>query len=203
MSYGLVTTVPPDAEPVSLSEAKAHLNVGHPADDDLIGALIAAAREQTEAETGRRWMPQTVVLSLSNFPWSDDGDDGCYGQIIRFPFEPVRAVNAVRYYDTAGVLQTLAPGDYLTWLTHSPPELYPVPQTFWPYTQIGRRGAVEIECDVGYANAGAVPATAKEAMKLAIGFWYEHRGDSDAPAEMGLPPAAIRLLRTLHTGLYS
>lgn len=206
MGYGLVLTVPPAQEPVTIGVAKSHLNVGHSDDDGLIANLIAAAREQTEAETGRRWMPQTLTLSLPSFvgqgrcvvDWFSGAVDA-----IRLPVEPVSVVTAVRYYDQAGALQTLAGANYLTWLMHSPPLVYPAPSCSWPSTQPGRLGAVEVEFVAGYADAFAVPAAAKAAMLIAVGFWYEHRGDSEDLTELGLPPAALRLLRTLHTGHYS
>lgn len=212
MGYGLVTTVAPAAEPVTLAEAKSHLNVGHDDDDALITRFVGAAREQTETETGRRWMPQTLTLSIERFPsrcgvglWTDPFDGWPNNRpVLLIPFEPVQAVGAVRYYDAAGVQQTLAAGtDYLTWLAHSPPVIYYAPGKLWPETQLGRHGAVEIEIVAGYASADVVPSAAKVAMLLAVGLWYENRGDSEDPTELGLPQAAVRLLRSLSTGSYS
>lgn len=48
----LRTLTPATDEPVSLTEAKAHLVVIHDADDALIGAFITAAREIVERTTG-------------------------------------------------------------------------------------------------------------------------------------------------------
>lgn len=211
MGYGLVTTVAPAAEPVSLAEAKAHLVVGHDDDDSLITRFVGAAREQTETETGRRWMPQTLTLTFERFPWRCNAliADPCGGwfngrPVILLPATPVTAVNAVRYRDGAGVLQTLtADTHYLAWLAHLPPVVYPAPGKSWPETQLGRMDAVEIEFVAGYGKAAAVPNAAKVAMLLAVAFWYENRGDSEDPTEMGLPAASIRLLRSLSTGSYS
>jgi hypothetical protein len=217
VAYGLAVTSAPSAEPVTLAEAKAHLNVAHTDDDALITRLVQAAREQTETETYRRWMPQTLTLTLMRFPrrqdepcswpmdehwWHGRHGNSCL-HAIGLPFEPVSAVSAVRYYDEGGTLRTMADGgDYMTWLSHSPPLVCPAPGKYWPLTQIGRPAAVEVECVAGYANLIAVPAAAKSAMLLAIGLWYENRGDAEDPTDVGLPAAALRLLRSLHTGLY-
>jgi hypothetical protein len=212
VGYGLALTSAPAAEPVTLAEAKSHLNVGHSDDDGLIARLIQAAREQTEAETDRRWMPQTVTVTLMRFPTCVQ-DDCCFPfdvfkngpsvKGIALPFAPVSAISAVRYYDEGGTLRTLAANaDYLPWLSHLPPLIFPAPGKYWPLVQAGRPAAVEIECVAGYANALAVPAAAKSAMLLAIGYWYEHRGDSDDPTECGLPAGALRLRNQLSIGSY-
>jgi uncharacterized phiE125 gp8 family phage protein len=212
VGYGLVTTVGPVAEPVTLAEAKQHLVVGHADDDALIARLVSAAREQTETEAQRRWMPQTLTVSFARFPWRCGS--GLYADplgewpntapVILLPTDPVSAVNAVRYYDAAGTLQALtADTHYLAWLAHSPPVVYPAPGRSWPETQAGRLGAVEVEFVAGYASAGAVPSAAKVAILEAVALWYEHRGDSEDPSKMGLPLVAVRLLRSLSTGRYS
>ncbi|QJW94699.1 head-tail connector protein [Frigoriglobus tundricola] len=217
MSYGLTLTTPPAAEPLTLAQAKAHLNVspGVTADDDLITDLIRAAREQTELETGRRWMTQTLTMSWHTFPYRDDpgmkfasdywpGMVPGYYPVLILPYEPVQSIVSLTYFDPNGVPQTLTEGtDFLTWLDHSPPLAYPYPGKLWPFTQTSRLGAVSCQFVAGYASADQVPARVRSAMKLAIGYWYEHRGDSDDPTELGLPLGAVRLLRSLHTGYYS
>lgn len=210
MGYGITILTHPATEPVSLAEAKAHLNVAHADDDALIASLVRAAREQSEIETNRRWVSRTVRFTLPRFPrhgdyWGDviRVDDAAFKCAIVIPFEPVSAVSALRYYDASGTLRVLAEGtDYLAWLDHSSPLVYPAPGRYWPETQAGRLAAVEVECVTGYGAPSAVPEAAKVAIKLAVGLWYEHRGDSEDPSGMGLPPAAVRLLRSLHTGLY-
>lgn len=211
MGYGITTLAQPAVEPVSLAEAKAHLNVAHTDDDSLISVFIAAAREQSEIETHRRWVNRTVRMTLPRFPrLCDDGEwvQFAVGErvpVIIVPFEPVSAVNAVRYYDAAGVLQTLVAGaDYLTWLDHCSPLIYPAPNRYWPETQAGRLASVEVECVTGYGDSAAnVPKAAKVAILEAVALWYEHRGDSEDPTKMGMPPVSVRLLGSLHTGRYS
>lgn len=204
--WSLATAVPPAEEPVTLAEAKEHLRVDHAAEDKLIMRLVRAARELSEAETGRRWVTQTVTYTAADFP------RGCRyalvgGRVVpgvmQLPVEPVQSVTAVRYFDAAGQARTLAPGaDWLAWVAHCPPLVYPAPGRLWPQTQCGRAGAVEVDAVVGYGAPPAVPAKAQQAILLAVGDWYEHRGDGRDPADRGLPMGAVRLLRHLSTGGY-
>lgn len=203
--YGLSVVTPPAAEPLDLTRAKANLRVAHTADDALITGWITAARELTESHTGRRWVTQTLRLSLDDWP-DPIGDGDQTASLVRLPVAPVQDVTAVRYWDVGGVYQTLDPARYQTWLDHSPPLLAPAPLKIWPVTQPGRIGAVQVEFTAGYGAADAVPEGAKAAVQLCLAYWYENRGDGrdphGLPESLGLPPGAKRLLDSLWTGEY-
>lgn len=201
--YGLSTITPPGEEPVTLDRAKLHLRIDHDAEDDLVTAWIKAARELTEGHTGRRWCEQEWRLTLADWPCTDDGVGGA----VRLPAEPVTAVTKVEYYAAGGTLTELdEDDDWQAWLDHSPPLVAPAPARSWPACQAGRLGAVRVEFTAGYGTADDVPESAKAAILLCLGYWYEHRGDSEdpagLPASLGLPPAAKRLLDSLMTGAY-
>lgn len=215
MGYALDTVTAPAEEPLAPKEAKVHLRVDHADEDGLITRMIAAARRQTEAATGRRWVTQTLKLGIPRFPlvvrdacaWAvrDLPPLGACGAILAvgLPVEPVASVSSVTYYDTDGVQRTLTEGtDFLTWLGHSPPLIYPAPGRTWPATQAGRLGAVEVQFVAGYGDATAVPDDATAAMLITLDYWFQNRGGSDDPAELGLPPAALRTLRLLSSGSY-
>src|SRR3954449_2969810 len=51
-------------EPVSLAQAKLWLRVDHDAEDNLITALVSAARDYVEAQTGLALAPQTWRLAV-------------------------------------------------------------------------------------------------------------------------------------------
>lgn len=194
MTWSVATVVHPATEPVTLAEAKNHLRVEHTEDDGRIDSMIAAARVMTEAFAGQRWITQTVRASSTGFP------AGCP---IRFPVSPMQSVSDVGYVDADGTEQTL--NDVQTWADHNPPLISPAPSTVWPSTQSGRLNAISVDAVVGYGEAASVPPTVKQAMLLCLSYWYQPAVDemtARTPDEMGLPPAAIRLLATLDTGRY-
>jgi uncharacterized phiE125 gp8 family phage protein len=207
--YGLSVISGPSEEPVSLDRAKTHLRVDHDVEDDLIQAWIVAAREITETHTDRRWIAQTLRLTLADWPCEWIG--GAYGAVC-FPVSPVSSVDTVAYYATDGTLTELDgdAGDWQEFLDHAPPLIAPPPvNNFWPVVQTGRLGAVRIEFTAGYADADAVPEQVKAAMLLCLGYWYENRGDgmdltmmNGLPQSLGMPPGAKRLLDGMAAGGY-
>jgi hypothetical protein len=74
----------PGEEPVSLAEAKAWCRIDTPDEDDLVSALIAAARLQVESETRRALVTQSWRLSL----------DCPRGRLIVLPVAPVGEITS-------------------------------------------------------------------------------------------------------------
>lgn len=164
----LVTETPPDTEPVSLAEAKAHLRVDHGADDALILSLIAAARGLAEARTDRRFISTALCLYLDSFPCRSGG-------LIELPGGTVTAVASVKYRDPDGTLVTMDTADWQADLHTVPSRLFPAYGTSWPSTK-DVPNAVEIRYTAGYgAASSAVPAHLRSAVKLILGHLYENR----------------------------
>lgn len=93
----LVSAVPAADEPVTLAEAKQHLVVIHDADDALILAYIAAAREVVEQQTG-------YALVAATYDWTP----GLPGW-TELPIEPGNVESAegslpVRFTTTPGAI---------------------------------------------------------------------------------------------------
>ncbi len=93
----------PASEPVSLAEAKLYLRVEHDDDDDLIAALIAAARVQVEAQTRRALITQTWRLTRDVWPAG--------GALPILPV-PLREVTAIGVYDADGMIHALDVDDF-------------------------------------------------------------------------------------------
>lgn len=161
---GLVQTTPPAAEPISLSEAKLHCRVDGDAEDALITALIVAARGMAENQTGRALVTQQWKQTFDAFPVA----------AIALDKSPLASVQSVKYYDAAGVLQTLAGSAYTVHTSGLAGLVAPAAGTAWPGTQ-DRPEAVEIAFTAGYGNAAAVPQEIKQWMLLQIGHWYARR----------------------------
>lgn len=163
-----IVITPPSSEPITLVEAKAHLRVVTADDDAYITGLIVAARMAVEERTQRAMMPQTIAIGMDGF---------CpVVQLPRAPFiypgstPPV----VVKYFDENGDLQTLAESVYHVNKYVEPAEVTLVSGESWP--SITRQpGGVTMTYQVGYANAGAVPAPLKQWMLLAIGAMYDNR----------------------------
>jgi uncharacterized phiE125 gp8 family phage protein len=165
MSLTIIT--PPASEPLTLADAKVHLRVDHDADDALIVAMIAAAREEAEQRTQRSLMPQTLELVMDRFQ-----------PHMPLPRPPVSAVVSIQYIDTNGVEQTLSPSNYIAALVGDDPRVTPAYGYSWPSTQPVPQ-AVRIRYTAGYANAAAVPAAVVCWMKLKIGDLYENRAGTN------------------------
>jgi len=162
----------PVAEPVTLAQALHHLReIADGAENDVyITGLIAAAREACEDRTERTLISTPWRLTLDGFPAT--------GAIeLRQP--PIIGVTSVQFRDADGILQTLAPADYVVDTASEPGYIVPGPGLTWPETQADTINTVVITYTAGYgATAADVPAPLKHWMLLAIGDMYETRNAS-------------------------
>ncbi len=171
MRYQLVTA--PESEPVSPTEAKAHLRVDISDDDLYIGTLITAARQRAETITNRSLVTQTWRAWGDGFPAETDPRG-----FLSIPLSngPVITVTSVKYTDAAGVLQTLAGTEYTldNKIADRVPTVRPAYGRSWPST-LDDGDSVQVEYQAGYGAAGAVPAPIKAAILQYVGHWYQNR----------------------------
>jgi uncharacterized phiE125 gp8 family phage protein len=164
----------PVAEPVTLTEAKAHLRVDHSADDALISSLIGASRGYCERWTARAFVTQTWELVIDEFPTD----------AIMLPMPPLQSVTSIKYDDVAGAEQTVAISEYEVDEVSEPGWVVPSIEGGWPSTFEGIN-AVRIRFVAGYDPgtdspidlAANVPGSIKAALLLHLGQLYENRED--------------------------
>jgi uncharacterized phiE125 gp8 family phage protein len=206
-------TVAPVSEPITLADAKLFLKQDESADDALINSLISGAREYAETHTMRQLLPATWLVTLDQFFYSQvTGGDLVERQsglrfatipnrnAIRLPFPPLRAITSIQYYDFNNTLQTLDPSVYEFDNISEPARVAPVFGQIWPITYI-RFNAVQITFTAGYDDASKVPMGLLNAMKAAVLFWYENRGDNvQQLTDIPLPKFIDRILQTYWVG---
>src|SRR5262249_46164290 len=140
MSSILLTA--PALEPVSLPEAKAFLRVDNSDDDDLITALITAARSHVELQTRRALITQSWRLIRN--AWPPDG------RIMVTP-APLRAVTAARVYDAQNVTHSIDTAAFTVDAAAAPAIVCFFP---WSLQQPGRPLAgIELDVQSGYGDA--------------------------------------------------
>jgi uncharacterized phiE125 gp8 family phage protein len=136
----LTQTIPPTAEPLSLTEAKLHLRVDSTADDTLISGLIRAAREYAELVTRRQLVTATHRLDLDQF--SDP---------ILLPRPPLAQVTGITYLDPNGVRQTCAGTVYELTVDPDGSAVRLAYNQSWPSIRM-RDQSVQITYTSGYAT---------------------------------------------------
>lgn len=161
----------PAVEPVLLAEAKAHLRIDGDDENDLIGALIVAARVAVETEIRRVLIAQSWRAILEE--WPADG--------VTLPIVPALSVEVVRAIDASGAATELSGDDY-----EFDPADFSV--TLDPVAGAAR---YEIDFTAGYGSSGVdVPQPLRQAIRLLVTHWYEHRsavtlGDDAAATPLG------------------
>ncbi len=191
MDYGLNLITRPNEEPISLTEAKAHLRVSVSTDDDEITGWIETAREFVEDEIGIVLVETQYDLILDRFPPGR-------GEIL-IPRYPLTFVNQITYVDAAGDEQILASDLYEWDMSRDPGRVYPAYEETWPPTLVHPR-AVAVRFTAGFGDAADVPERAKSAIKLIVGHLYEHREENTELVLAELPLGAERLIRHLACG---
>lgn len=193
---GLLSLItPPTAAPLAVDDARGHLRVDGSDEDILITAHIQAATAWAENHTRRAFVTQTWELWLDAFP-----ADG----VLELPLPPLQTVASVKYYDTAGALQTLSAGSYIVTAPAGPQaergSIRLAPGASWPATQ-ERPNAVVVRFDAGYGGAATVPAAVKASLLLVVGELYKNREQSISGSSISKVPLAAENLLSPYRSL--
>lgn len=154
-------------EPLTLVRTKEYLRVNQTAEDDLIEAMIVAARSVAEIERG-----EDIVVKQ----W-DYALDAFLAPEIHLR-HPLQSVDLVKYTDADGVEVTLTETtDYVVDLARA--VLMPVPGGSWPSFDPWPSSAVLIRYTSGYPATDAFWADAGkmavQGMLMLITLWYDER----------------------------
>ncbi|NCP11251.1 MAG: hypothetical protein GW859_04725 [Sphingomonadales bacterium] len=167
---------------ISLADAKAHLRVLHDEEDVGIQALIDAASELIELETGY------VAVEREAETFAFDRFDRVL-ELRKRPVDPETIV--VGYLDTNGEAQRFT--DRRVYVKQDTVRIVPAPGHVWPRALCGQ-GAVTVSATVGFgataeAGAAGAPETVKHLIRLLVAYWYDNRG----AAESGSVDADLRI----------
>ena len=168
----LFRTVDPAAEPVTLSDAKAHLRLDHDSEDTLLSGLIRAARDEVEKSTGLALMDQSWRLALDRWPRNGRALIGKH---------PVKEILSVTAYGPDGEASLIDPDTYEFDGLSRPARLH--------FNQPGARlramNGIEIDFTAGFGEAGPdVPDLLRRAILVLVAHWFEFRaafGPGDQP----------------------
>lgn len=179
MAYQLL--VAPALEPITLAQAKQHLNVDTSDDDSVITALIAAARQYAEQLTRSSFITQQWRLVLDSFP----------AHALSLEHGPVQSIDGITYLDMSSAVQTLPPENYVSDLSSQLARVTPKFGQVWPPT-LPQIGAVTVNFTAGYGPAANdVPPGLVHWMKMRIGTLYEHREEVVSARGVSVTPLAF------------
>lgn len=167
MVSNFATLKPGVTQPVilSLEDAKAHLNITHSHQDDLIQSYIDAAIAEAQAYTSRSLKIYEVTIKLSTFT-----------DKLLLTLTPYKAGLVITYYDTNNDLQTLDTDQYVLGYYFGEPVLHFNNMAALPATY-NRQDAVTVSYDAGY-GLEEMPQQFVSFCKLLVGSFYEQRSDS-------------------------
>jgi len=157
-------TTEPLVEPVTLEEMKLHLRVDCTADDDLITALIVAARQWCEDYEHRAYITQTITATLDYLP-----------NTIILPKPRLQSVTSITYTDTGEDTQTLDSSLYDVDIIREPGKVVRAYSASYP-SVLNTNNSVTVIYIAGYGDAATdVPAKTKSAIKLLCAHLYDNR----------------------------
>lgn len=175
-------TIAPLIDPVTLSEVKAHLNINHDADNELLSNLIKVAVESCQNLTNLSFISQT---------WT--GYNKYLTTILEIPRAPTISISTVKYYDSDNELQTISSDNYFLSFDGAFSNIVFVTDYTLP-TLYNRPDAVQIEFVAGFGVAADdVPMPIKQAILLTIGHFYAHR-ESVSIDKMDIVPETVQML---------
>jgi uncharacterized phiE125 gp8 family phage protein len=180
-----VVVTPPTAEPVTLAELKEAAHITHTTEDTFLSSRIVAARFRYELDTRRQLMEATFDWFLPFFSSHTFVSSHLHlnqsvtvlnERSFELPLPPLTSIVSVKFFDTAGVQQTVPATEYGVKTSSEPGRIFNLPNEEWPDLEDDRiEDAVVIRFIAGAALAADVPDLDKQAIFLLAQHWIENR----------------------------
>jgi len=167
MNYKVIKPVV--MEPLTINEVYSYprLTGVDRTEELLLKGLITAAREYCEQITRRALATQTIEVYLDHFPCGDR---------FELPRPPLQSVISVKYTDSGGTENMMAPGtDYLVDGGSNAGKIVLPYGRSWPSFTPYSVNPIVVTYVAGYDAYNPIPRSIKLAMLLLIGHWYENR----------------------------
>lgn len=168
-----------------LDEVKAYMNIDFTDQDAVISGMIEAATQALDGYSGT-----LGGLCLISQQWEFKA---CHFCDIVIGLKPLITLDAITYFDSAGISQTLASTEWRALETVTGVHLVLPEGKSWP-SVADREDAVTVRATFGHASAGLVPETIRQAMLMMVATWFENRETVTAGAMAELPLGARALL---------
>jgi uncharacterized phiE125 gp8 family phage protein len=187
---------------IDLEDVRAHLRLDasgspptHP-DDELIEALVEAAREFIEGYTEQSWAVRTFEQSLAAFPPGP----------IELGIGPHISLTSIEYKDEDNADATIDLDDVVVDSYGDRALVYPAVNFVWPRTYQSPV-AITITFKAGFGPTASspietvhpVPKAVRAAALLIVGHLYENREDTVEKALTSIPMGALALIQRYRT----
>jgi uncharacterized phiE125 gp8 family phage protein len=160
---GLVITVEPAEEPVTLAEASLFMRYTGSLQNAVVTALIVAARKDVESWTNKTMVTTTYEYYTNNL----------YDEIL-IPTGTIQSIASITYQDSADATQTLTSTLYKLDNKSIQNKVFRDPLESYPQVLV-QPNAVKITFDAGFGAASTVPENLKTVIKMRVAELFEHR----------------------------
>lgn len=180
-------------QPVTLDEAKEHLDIDYTEHDTLITTFIAAATEEVERTINRDLMQRSYQWKIAAWPFP-----------FYLPRGPVISIDSITYTDPDEVSATVATTVYGL-RTTEPAEIYIKDGQTLP-SVLNQADVITVTFTTGYAGSGdspidrsAIPDALRSAIMLRVFDLYQNRGGQITGTMVTQNETVWRLLQPYRT----
>tara|TARA_R110002020_G_scaffold290954_4_gene506364 strand:+ start:585 stop:1178 length:594 start_codon:yes stop_codon:yes gene_type:complete len=186
-------SVQPSVEPITVEDARLHLDLDDNYYDSQLSQLITVARKRVEQDSRRSLISQTRILSMETFPSSG---------VIELPTAPIISVTSVSYVDTNDVVQTFSSSKYSVDANNTPSRIVINDGEDFP-TVRGHYDDIKVTYVAGYGTSRSdVDEVAKFAMKMLISHLFNSPSVTAHGTVNIVPLGYDSLVRSLTWGQY-